>query len=220
MAFWLSSCANDNASLVAGRQHSRLLVSLTTDDILLPAGLFQRGDLNGTFMFSNTLDAKSPSEVSARMRRIAGRWFLLLSLGLLFYTGEVKAQKTNPGGGQQAPAAAALAGINYDYPSWTTLKLPPVPASKRYVACYQMNYGNSSAQPYVLVPVHPKSSPIMPENATAFDVECDAISETDQDPAMRKWCKLHPKGSWSPCSPVDSDHPILMDQTEYIKPRA
>jgi len=63
VAFWLSSWANDNGGPVVGRQHNRLLVSLTTDDILLPAGLFQKGDLNGVNLFSLTLDTPAPGLV-------------------------------------------------------------------------------------------------------------------------------------------------------------
>jgi hypothetical protein len=49
MAYWLSGWAGDHAGNVIGREPNRLLITVTVDDgSLLPAGLFQKGDLDGT----------------------------------------------------------------------------------------------------------------------------------------------------------------------------
>jgi hypothetical protein len=138
------------------------------------------------------------------------RMFLLSSPILLFSVWPAAAQPSTKQAGNQTPSSSGLPGVSYDHPNWPG-SLPNLSAAKRYVACYQMNYGSSSAQPFILTPVHPVN--IETAGKTAFDVRCDAVSTTDQDPDMRKWCAGHPKGSWTPCSPMDEDHPILMGQT-------
>ena len=47
MAFWLDRWAGDHAGNVVGREPNTLLVAVTTDAPMLPAGLFQKGDLDG-----------------------------------------------------------------------------------------------------------------------------------------------------------------------------
>jgi hypothetical protein len=128
----------------------------------------------------------------------------------------INAQKPNQptGGATQPPSSSALPGLSYDQADWTRLTLPKMKFTKRYVACFEMNYGNSSAQPFVLIPVHPTN--LEAAGNTGFDMSCSSVSKNDQEPEMQKWCKAHPTGSWSPCSPVDADHPILMGQTLVI----
>lgn len=53
MAIWLGSWAGDHAGKVEGRQHNRLLISLTHSDGTFPSGIFQKGDLNGVPWYFN-----------------------------------------------------------------------------------------------------------------------------------------------------------------------
>jgi hypothetical protein len=113
-------------------------------------------------------------------------------------------------------ATGSLAGVNWVQSTWSRdLTLPPTKA--RVVACYTFQYGNSSAQPFILQPA--KSN----VDRAKFELDCKRsgtqLNETDpkaiaQCTAEIKKGEATPK--WSPCRDLDAEHPILMGQTLVI----
>jgi hypothetical protein len=150
-------------------------------------------------------------------------WVVLLVLAWIAAGQRAFAQRGNSassgssGSASAAAPSAGLAGLSYDQAHWKSdLSLPRIPSDKRVVTCYQLAYGASIAQPFVLTPVRVISL----EDATTanqpFCAACTTTAEPDQDPAMKEWCSRHSKGCWTPCSLIDNEHPILMGQTLVI----
>jgi hypothetical protein len=139
-------------------------------------------------------------------------------IGIVFLTALCSSAQTpkSPGAGSQSGSSgASLQGLSYDQLDWKNdLKLPKLRENKRIVACFQLHNAGNTAQPFVLVPIHPTSykdiNPIAP-----FIQSC-TTPPNEQDKAMNKWCGKHQQGSWSPCSLVDEKHPIMMGQTLVI----
>lgn len=126
-------------------------------------------------------------------------------------------QQGNPSSGSP-PTAASLQGLSFDQLDWPgQLKLPPLAQKNRAVACYTLAYGETPAQPFVLLPVRPNANPNtppddQPESWRHFYLNCNQ----QEDPQAKRWCKSHPDSSWTPCSVIDDKHPVKMGQTLVI----
>lgn len=128
------------------------------------------------------------------------------------------AQKT-PSSNSSGASNATLPGLSYDYPDWHgQLTLRRIDEKNRVVVCFELKPARNSVQPFVLVPVHPVSQQLSQlASSEPFTESCKLKQPNEQDPAERKWCsKNHRQGSWSPCSVVDDEHPILMGQQLVI----
>jgi hypothetical protein len=142
-------------------------------------------------------------------------WHLVLSLSMFVWVGSANAQKGSTGSASGASSSGGLPGLSYDQAHWPSdLTLPRIPESKRVLACYQISYANNTAQPFVLLPIHPQSSSTEREEAP-FVYSCKSGANKNDD-VKKKWCGVHPNGSWSPCSYLDEQHPIKMGQNLVI----
>jgi hypothetical protein len=110
------------------------------------------------------------------------------------------------GGAGAASSTASLSGLSYPHADWEKELLLPI-ATKRAVACYVLEYGNGSSQPFVLRPAKPET----------FARPCTKDGKNETDPIGKKLCDQKTRGApdaaakatWSPCT-LDQDHPLLM----------
>jgi hypothetical protein len=145
-----------------------------------------------------------------------------IAIGLFFFSIVVRAiaappgpppgAGANAGGANPAPGGSggATQGISWAHQTWDNeLGLPAI--KDRAVLCYVLNYGNSI------------TTPLTGQLATGtrrkiFDVSCQD-AHTKDDPQGAKICKgkeNDKNATWNPCTDLNADTAILMNQTLVI----
>ena len=139
-------------------------------------------------------------------------------------------QKPATGGGTQgagqggAAASSVLQGLSWSQPSWNVdlTGFPHENFKKVAVACYALKYGNSASQPMILEPA------VSDKQIAEFDQKCnkpDSGELAEKDPTIVHLCEKakeklkasdYSKVTWSPCSKLTSDHPLLMGQSIVV----
>jgi hypothetical protein len=170
-------------------------------------------------------------------RTLAAVGILCLASFAVFSFAQPPGGAQTKGAAQQAgatPSAASLQGLMWPSATWDTdlTVLPEKPINQVVVACYTLNYGNSSAQPLLLKPA------ITTEQRKPFEIACKADGSgklLESNPGIVARCKAArdminasrkpgaPEISsfsdikWSPpCANLDSNHPLKMGQTLVI----
>jgi hypothetical protein len=83
MPFWLESWAGDNAGEVVGREPNMLLISITTEGLGYPLGLFQNSKIGGFRVYPNCyVDCLTPNAGSAAAIDVESRAGNVFAIGL------------------------------------------------------------------------------------------------------------------------------------------
>ena len=101
-------------------------------------------------------------------------------------------------------STSSLSGFSYYCQDWSEwLYLPTTKDGDRRVLCYKLLYTDSVLQPFILEPT-PK-----------IDLPC---KDYQQDTIAKKQCdgQKEPNATWNPCTTLDEDHPLLMEQQLII----